>query len=429
MFGLLRNLYKWYKNRNEKVVKFALLGIDNAGKTTILARLKGEVPEFITPTIGFASETIEQGNYHIKIFDLGGGGNIRSIWSSYYAEIHGAIFVVDSADKNRYNIAREVLHAVLEHPRIHKKPLLIFSNKQDLPEALPSPDISEQLELDKFIETSYNIVSCTGVLVEDGGAPDPNISEGLKWLLGMVDRHFPSLEKRIQSDVAEQAEQDRIEKEEKRKRIEAMRRERELERERQDKEEEEKAKEARALEKGESKSTMLKTLEKGDSKSHIHKERLSTPRKSQSIIEVHTSDGEVITSSPVVDGMGMTRDDFKNASSPLSSSSSPRNPSRKGSTHTLSRSSPRSSSVAPLLDYPSSSASPILPSLALASPALTQTSTHASTQAQGDASGAQGVAFTPRSAWSTASHVPSPASPAKKKLDPLTLPNPSLQGI
>lgn len=41
MFGLLRNLYKWYKNRNEKVVKFALLGIDNAGKTTILARLKG----------------------------------------------------------------------------------------------------------------------------------------------------------------------------------------------------------------------------------------------------------------------------------------------------------------------------------------------------------------------------------------------------
>jgi GTPase SAR1 family protein len=41
MFGLLRNLYKWYKSKNEKIVKFALIGIDNAGKTTILARIKG----------------------------------------------------------------------------------------------------------------------------------------------------------------------------------------------------------------------------------------------------------------------------------------------------------------------------------------------------------------------------------------------------
>jgi ADP-ribosylation factor family len=45
------------------------------------------VPEFITPTIGFASETIEHGRYHIKIFDLGGGANIRNIWPSYYAEV------------------------------------------------------------------------------------------------------------------------------------------------------------------------------------------------------------------------------------------------------------------------------------------------------------------------------------------------------
>jgi len=86
-------------------------------------------------------------------------------------------------------------------------------------------------------------------------------------LLDMVDRHYPSLEKRIQADVAEQAEQDRIEKEEKKKRIEAMRRERELERERQEKEEKEKENE---------------TETQGQPK------EFQPSKNSQSIIEIHS---------------------------------------------------------------------------------------------------------------------------------------------
>lgn len=413
MFGLLRNLYKWYKSKNEKIVKFALIGIDNAGKTTILARLKGEVPEFITPTIGFASETIEQGKYHIKIFDLGGGANIRSIWSSYYAEIHGAIFVVDSADKNRIEMARDVLHNVLEHPRLHKKPLLIFSNKQDLPEALPSPEVSVELELDKFTDCSYNIVSCTAVLVEDGGAPDPNISEGLKWLLEMVDRNFPSIEKKIQTDVAEQEEHDRIEKEEKRKRIEAMRRERELEREMKEKEEQE-----------QSQQEQDQKLEDiiDEPKGLPTKEWLSTPRKSQSIIEIHT-DKETIQVSPSLEGIGMTKEDFKHGSGP-SNSSLQHSARKSSSTFTLSRSTPRhSSSVAPM-DSPSSPSLPVLSSMAPSPSSLVPSSSAASLDNNNNNNGT----FTPRSAWSTASHVPV-SVPTKKKLDPLTLPSPSLQGL
>jgi len=249
MFGLIRNCYKYLKHRKEKVVTVALLGVDNAGKSTILHRLKGEIQEFVTPTIGFSSEVIKQGPTTIKVFDLGGGASIRGIWPRYYSELYGAIFVVDSSDKAKVHVIREVLHQVLEHPRFTKKPLLILANKQDKQDSMTSDELVFNLGLEKFPDLDYNIITCTALLIEDTSPPDPKINQGLKWLTTAIDKNFKPLQKRIQKEMEEQKEEERIETEERRKRVEARRREREEAKEREAKELEEKEKEKEKEEK------------------------------------------------------------------------------------------------------------------------------------------------------------------------------------
>jgi len=238
MFGLMRNFYNYCKHRKERVVTVALLGVDNAGKSTILYRLKGEIQEFVAPTIGFSSEIIKQGRLTLKVFDLGGGANIRGIWPRYYAELHGAVFVIDSSDRTRLHVAREVLHEVLDHGRFANKPLLILANKQDKEESMTSEEITSNLALEKFKGLQYHVITCTALLLEVTSPPDPKIANGLKWLTNTIEGVYGGLQKRILKDSEEQKEEERIEREEKRKRVEARKRERELERELAEKEKE-----------------------------------------------------------------------------------------------------------------------------------------------------------------------------------------------
>merc|ERR1711933_235361 len=89
------------------------VGLDAAGKTTILYKLKlGEVVTTI-PTIGFNVETVEYKNISFQVWDIGGQDKIRKLWRHYYLGTHGAIFVVDSSDRDRIEDAREELTKML----------------------------------------------------------------------------------------------------------------------------------------------------------------------------------------------------------------------------------------------------------------------------------------------------------------------------
>ena len=80
-----------------------VLGCDNAGKTTLIARLNNNAkPIDESPTVGFSNGTGKLAGIPLTLFDVGGGKNIRGIWDSYYADVHAAIFVVDSADSSRF---------------------------------------------------------------------------------------------------------------------------------------------------------------------------------------------------------------------------------------------------------------------------------------------------------------------------------------
>lgn len=92
---------------------YSKVGLDAAGKTTILYKLKlGEVVTTI-PTIGFNVETVEYKNVNFTVWDVGGQDKIRPLWRHYYQNTQGLIFVVDSNDRDRIGEAREELTKML----------------------------------------------------------------------------------------------------------------------------------------------------------------------------------------------------------------------------------------------------------------------------------------------------------------------------
>ena len=99
-------------------ITLIIIGCDNAGKSTLIASLcGGKIDSEITPTVGFNLSIARRGGQALRLFDVGGGKNIRSIWDSYYADVHGAIFVVDAAEADRFDEVRGPAAAAWHAPR------------------------------------------------------------------------------------------------------------------------------------------------------------------------------------------------------------------------------------------------------------------------------------------------------------------------
>lgn len=152
-----------------------MVGLDAAGKTTILYKLKlGEVVTTI-PTIGFNVETVEFKNISFTVWDVGGQDKIRPLWRHYFSNTHGIIFVVDSNDRERIVDAKEELHRMLGEDELRDAVLLVFANKQDLPNAMSVPEITDKLMLYSIRHRHWYIQSACAT-AGDG------LFEGLDWL-------------------------------------------------------------------------------------------------------------------------------------------------------------------------------------------------------------------------------------------------------
>ena len=156
-------------------MRILMVGLDAAGKTTILYKLKlGEVVNTI-PTIGFNVETVEYKNISFNVWDVGGQDKIRLLWRHYYTNTQGLIYVVDSNDRERIEENREELHKMLAEEELRDAVLLVFANKQDLPGALTCPEITDKLGLHTIRGRTWFIQSTCAVR-GDG------LYEGLDWL-------------------------------------------------------------------------------------------------------------------------------------------------------------------------------------------------------------------------------------------------------
>jgi ADP-ribosylation factor protein 4 len=134
----------------KKQMRILMVGLDAAGKTTILYKLKlGEIVTTI-PTIGFNVETVEYKNISFTVWDVGGQDKIRPLWRHYFQNTQGLIFVVDSNDRERALEAKEELTKMLQEDELRDAAVLVFANKQDLPNAMTAAEITEKLGLNQL---------------------------------------------------------------------------------------------------------------------------------------------------------------------------------------------------------------------------------------------------------------------------------------
>lgn len=159
-----------------KETRILILGLDGAGKTTILYRLQvGEVVTTI-PTIGFNVETVTYKNLKFQVWDLGGQTSIRPYWRCYYANTDAVIYVVDSQDRERIGISKQELVAMLEEEELRKAVLVVLANKQDMDEAMSATDVSNALGLSALKTRSWSIFKTSAIKGE-------GLDEAMDWLV------------------------------------------------------------------------------------------------------------------------------------------------------------------------------------------------------------------------------------------------------
>merc|ERR1711977_640942 len=111
----------------------------------------------------------------MTVWDIGGQDKIRKLWRYYYEGTDGAIFVVDSSDRDRIEDAREELFRMLNEEEMRDAVVLVFANKQDLPDAMDAAEVTDKLGLHNLRHRQWFIQSACAT-TGDG------LYEGLDWM-------------------------------------------------------------------------------------------------------------------------------------------------------------------------------------------------------------------------------------------------------
>lgn len=159
----------------KKQMKILMLGLDAAGKTTILYKLKFNRCPVTVPTIGFNVETVTHKDVKFNVWDVGGQERIKPLWRHYYADTHGLVFVVDCADRERIDEARDELQRVIKDTEMRDALILVFANKQDVAEAMTPHEVQEKLGLTRVRDRNWYVQPACATTGE-------GLREGLTWL-------------------------------------------------------------------------------------------------------------------------------------------------------------------------------------------------------------------------------------------------------
>nr|ACR34237.1 unknown [Zea mays] len=171
---------RWYEWLDPSIKKVVMLGLDAAGKTTILYKLHiGEVLSTV-PTIGFNVEKVQYKNVVFTVWDVGGQEKLRPLWRHYFNNTDALIYVVDSLDRERIGRARAEFQAIINDPFMLNSVLLVFANKQDMRGAMTPMEVCEGLGLYDLTNRIWHIQG-TCALKGDG------LYEGLDWLATTLD--------------------------------------------------------------------------------------------------------------------------------------------------------------------------------------------------------------------------------------------------
>lgn len=135
-------------------VQVLLLGLDNAGKSTLLYKLKHNICVSTVSTIGFNVEMLEarknRNKIAVTIWDVGGQVKMRDHWPNFYQNAAAIVFVLDSADQKRLGEAQKELESILRNDELRGRPVILLANKQDVNGALTVTEIKDRFNLRKI---------------------------------------------------------------------------------------------------------------------------------------------------------------------------------------------------------------------------------------------------------------------------------------
>lgn len=147
-----------------KTPQVLLMGLDSAGKSTLLFRQQRGVVMETSPTVGFNVATVElDKKTSLSVWDVGGQKTMRSNWKYYLEECKVLVFVVDSSDRARMEEAQKALKKILNDEHLKGVPLMVLANKKDLPNSMTIREVSGMLDLDSYTDRVWEIQACSAL--------------------------------------------------------------------------------------------------------------------------------------------------------------------------------------------------------------------------------------------------------------------------
>ena len=182
MFGLIAGLVRRCRERPE--LRVLIIGLDHAGKTTLLEQMKSLYLKTRTrknlkklpPTVGLNVGKVSYRKWDIVFWDLGGHKSMREIWEQYYDDASAILFVIDSSDTSRFKEVKKEVENLLNDSRLKGIPVLIAANKQDISSALDPQEVASRVGVHKIQSRSIQIQGVSA-LTCDG------ISESVDWIM------------------------------------------------------------------------------------------------------------------------------------------------------------------------------------------------------------------------------------------------------
>lgn len=172
--GLL-SVLKRLRSSSGRELRILLLGLDNAGKTTLLKKLALEDVSHITPTQGFNIKSVQTDGFKLNVWDIGGQRKLRPYWRNYFENTDILIYVVDSSDRKRLEETGYELNELLTDEKLNNVPILVFANKQDLVHAASASEIAQSLNLHLIKDRPWQIQACSAIL-------DEGVKDGMEWI-------------------------------------------------------------------------------------------------------------------------------------------------------------------------------------------------------------------------------------------------------